>query len=79
MLRRARRLARHVSVSHRTLSAVTHADHVSDERRLLLVHGMSAYTRSGIIGRPSLGTAAKGRSRIESLVRSFRSHLDAMR
>lgn len=32
----------------------------------LLTLGMSAYTKSGVIGRPSLGTAAKGRTALES-------------
>lgn len=35
-------------------------DHLADDRRHLLIHGMAAYTESGIIGRPSLATEAKG-------------------
>jgi creatinine amidohydrolase len=38
------------------------ADWVADDRRHLLVTGMSEYTTSGVIGRPSLATAEKGRA-----------------
>jgi len=34
-------------------------DHEAAERRRLLVLGMEGYTKSGIIGRPSLGTESK--------------------
>jgi creatinine amidohydrolase len=37
----------------------------------LLTLGMAEYTKSGVIGRPSLGTAAKGRLAMSSLLRSF--------
>ncbi len=47
------------------------ADHEVDERRDLLTLGMSAYTSSGIIGRPSLGSADKGAAVLDSLSRSF--------
>jgi creatinine amidohydrolase len=47
------------------------ADWSADERPHLLTLGMSAYTKSGVIGRPSLGTATKGRTALASLVRSF--------
>jgi creatinine amidohydrolase len=36
---------------------------------------MSAYTKSGVIGRPSLGTEAKGRAVLASLTRLFESVL----
>jgi len=36
------------------------ADWASDERPHLLTRGMAAYTSSGVIGRPPLGTAKKG-------------------
>lgn len=36
---------------------------------------MSAYTRSGVIGRPSLGTAEKGKAALDSLAASFADHL----
>jgi creatinine amidohydrolase len=37
----------------------------------LLTLGMAGYTRSGVIGRLSLGTAAKGKLAMSSLVSSF--------
>jgi creatinine amidohydrolase len=47
------------------------ADWVSDDRRHLLVEGMTAYTTSGVIGRPSLASADKGKAVLASLVHSF--------
>jgi creatinine amidohydrolase len=47
------------------------ADWVSDDRRHLLVEGMTAYTTSGVIGRPSLASADKGKAVLTSLVHSF--------
>lgn len=47
------------------------ADHVADDRRHLLTVGMSAYTDSGVIGRPSLGSADKGKALLASLAESF--------
>ncbi|MGW0883599.1 creatininase family protein [Streptomyces sp. NPDC002671] len=47
------------------------ADFTADDRRHLLTLGMSAYTESGVIGRPSLGSAEKGRELLASLVESF--------
>jgi Creatinine amidohydrolase len=41
------------------------------ERPHLLTLGMAGYTKSGVIGRPSLGTADKGLSVMESLVLGF--------
>jgi creatinine amidohydrolase len=38
-----------------------------DDRRHLLTHGMAAYTESGIIGRPSLATEAKGQKALQIL------------
>lgn len=51
------------------------ADHEAPSRPHLLTLGMAAYTRSGVIGRPSLGTAEKGKAVIDSLVESFAVHL----
>lgn len=53
-------------------------DHTADDRNLLLVHGMSAYTGSGVIGRPSAAATAKGAAVLDSLTRSFRDHLRAV-
>jgi creatinine amidohydrolase len=47
------------------------ADHTANERIGLLTTGMSAYTTSGVIGRPSLATAPKGKVALDSLVESF--------
>ncbi|MER7544885.1 creatininase family protein [Spirillospora sp. NPDC127506] len=47
------------------------ADHLAGDRRHLLTAGMAAYTRSGVIGRPSLARAGKGRDALRSLVAAF--------
>jgi creatinine amidohydrolase len=44
------------------------ADWVADDRRHLLVEGITAYTSSGVIGRPSLSSADKGKAVLASLV-----------
>ena len=54
------------------------ADWVSGDRRDLLVKGMTAYTASGVIGRPSLSSADKGKAVLGSLVRSFARVLSAL-
>ena len=51
------------------------ADWIASDRPHLLTLGMSAYTRSGVIGRPSLGTAEKGKAALDSLAASFADHL----
>jgi len=51
-------------------------DHTVDERPDLLTVGMEAYTTSGIIGRPSLASASKGKSAVARLVESFTRCLD---
>lgn len=50
------------------------ADHTADRPHLILL-GMRGYTTSGVIGRPSLGTAAKGKAVIDSLTESFAATL----
>ncbi len=47
------------------------ADHEVNDRPDLLTVGMRGYTASGIVGRPSLGSAAKGAAVLDSLSRSF--------
>ncbi|MFA1538726.1 creatininase family protein [Actinomadura sp. DLS-62] len=47
------------------------ADHLADDRRHLLTAGMAAYTGSGVIGRPSLARADKGRDALRNLVAAF--------
>jgi len=54
------------------------ADWVADDRRHLLVKGMSEYTTSGVIGRPSLATAEKGKAVLASLTGSFGPALDIL-
>lgn len=51
------------------------ADWAADNRPHLLTFGMGAYTTSGVIGYPSLGTAEKGKAALDSLTRSFVDHL----
>lgn len=51
------------------------ADHEARDRPHLLMTGMAGYTTSGIIGRPSLATAAKGQAALDSLNASFAYHL----
>ena len=51
------------------------ADELADERPHLLSRGLQEYTRSGVVGRPSLASAAKGRALLSSLVRSFEPYL----
>lgn len=51
------------------------ADHLADDRRHLLTTGLRPYTESGVVGRPSAATAAKGRAVLAALVASFAAHL----
>jgi creatinine amidohydrolase len=55
------------------------ADWVADDRRHLLTTGMAEYTQSGVIGRPSLASAEKGKALLASLVESFASVLESLR
>ncbi|MET7685360.1 creatininase family protein [Streptomyces sp. NPDC005423] len=54
------------------------ADFVADDRRHLLTLGMSAYTESGVIGRPSLGSAEKGKELLASLADSFGAYFSLL-
>lgn len=45
---------------------------------MLLVHGMRAYTETGVIGRPSAGTADKGRGLLTFMAQAFGAHLDVL-
>lgn len=54
------------------------ADFTADERRHLLTVGVHAYSTSGVIGRPSLATANKGRLLLESLSTQFKQHLSLL-
>lgn len=54
------------------------ADHDAPDRPLLLTLGLQKYAPAGVIGRPSLATAEKGNLALESLIGSFRPHLEAL-
>lgn len=54
-------------------------DHLAEDRRYLLTIGMHAYTASGVIGRPSLASASKGRELLARLVGGFGDHLAVLR
>jgi creatinine amidohydrolase len=54
------------------------ADHTVDERPGLLTVGMDAYTSTGVIGRPSLATALKGKTALTCLVESFAACLQLL-
>jgi creatinine amidohydrolase len=53
-------------------------DHLADDRRHLLSLGLDAYTESGVVGRPSLASAAKGKVLLASLVESFGEYLSIL-
>jgi creatinine amidohydrolase len=54
------------------------SDFVADDRRHLLTLGMSGYTDSGVIGRPSLGSAEKGGALLASLAESFGTYFSLL-
>ncbi|MDH6213111.1 creatininase family protein [Streptomyces pseudovenezuelae] len=54
------------------------SDFVADDRRHLLTLGMSGYTDSGVIGRPSLGSAEKGKELLASLTDSFGAYFSLL-
>ncbi|WP_432010080.1 creatininase family protein [Streptomyces cucumeris] len=54
------------------------ADWIADDRKHLLTLGMSAYTESGVIGRPSLASAEKGKQLLAGLVDSFHEYLSLL-
>ena len=51
------------------------ADFEVDDRRYLLTTGIASYTKSGIIGRPSLATVEKGKDLLDAFSAAFQSHL----
>lgn len=53
-------------------------DHLADDRRHLLTLGMEAYTDSGVIGRPSLASPAKGEKVLAGLVERFGEYLTVL-
>jgi creatinine amidohydrolase len=53
-------------------------DHLAGDRRDLLTTGMSAYTASGVIGKPSRASAEKGKALLASLTGSFARVLELL-
>ncbi|GAA2756243.1 creatininase family protein [Actinopolymorpha rutila] len=51
------------------------ADLVADDRPHLLTMGVAGYSESGVVGRPSLASARKGKAVLDSLVTSFGDYL----
>ena len=51
------------------------SDHLADDRPHMLTLGLAPYTSSGVVGRPSLASADKGRDVIAGLVESFGRYL----
>ncbi|MBM9504563.1 creatininase family protein [Actinacidiphila acididurans] len=60
---------------HLVRDGIETTDHVAVDRPHLLTLGMAGYTTTGVIGRPSLATAAKGEALLASLSRSAAAHL----
>jgi len=54
------------------------ADHDASDRPLLLTQGMKGYAPSGVIGRPALASAEKGKAALVDLVMRFSAHLEAL-
>ena len=54
------------------------ADLVAEDRPHLLTVGMAGYSDSGVVGRPSLASARKGKAMLDSLVTSFGDYLDLL-
>ena len=54
------------------------ADWTADDRHHLLTTGMGEYTHNGVIGRPSLASAEKGKAGLSSLVDRFASVLEIL-
>jgi creatinine amidohydrolase len=53
-------------------------DHEANDRSLLTLLGMAGYTQTGIIGRPSLANAKKGRGLLDSLVAQLAEPLELL-
>ncbi|MET8678879.1 creatininase family protein [Streptomyces sp. NPDC004647] len=54
------------------------SDCLADDRKHLLSLGMSAFTESGVIGRPSMASAGKGKELLAGLVDSFGEYLSLL-
>ncbi|MET9520636.1 creatininase family protein [Streptomyces sp. NPDC002994] len=60
---------------HLVREGIEQDDHSAPSRPHLLTMGMAEYTPNGIIGQPSLATAAKGKALLDSLSESARAHI----
>ncbi|MFF4407177.1 creatininase family protein [Streptomyces sp. NPDC001404] len=63
---------------HLVRKGIDEDDHLAPSRSHLLTVGMAGYTTNGVIGLPSLATAAKGKALLDSLSGSARTHLDIL-
>lgn len=54
------------------------SDFVADDRRHLLTLGMSGYTESGVIGRPSRASAEKGKELLAGLTEAFGAYFSLL-
>jgi creatinine amidohydrolase len=54
------------------------ADEVTGDRAHMLTTGLAPYTKSGVVGRPSLASATKGKDVLANLVDSFGGFLSAL-
>jgi creatinine amidohydrolase len=50
-------------------------DRLADDRKHMLTFGLGPYTGSGVVGRPSLASAGKGKALLASLAQSFGDYL----
>jgi creatinine amidohydrolase len=55
-------------------SGYEHTNWTVEDRRHLLSQGIHAYAQSGVIGRPSLATATKGRKLLDALSQQFKPY-----
>jgi creatinine amidohydrolase len=55
-----------------------HADHEANDRKLMLTVGVRGYATNGVIGRPSLATAEKGKALLAAFTELARMHIDAL-
>ena len=56
-------------------SSYVDSDEIADDRRHLLTLGMRGYTKSGVIGRPSLASAEKGHRLLDAFSSIFQDHM----
>ncbi|MGW2563490.1 creatininase family protein [Streptomyces sp. NPDC001514] len=54
------------------------SDFLADDRQHFLTLGMRAYTESGVVGRPSMASAGKGKELLAGLVDSFAEYFALM-